>query len=88
MDNGEIYRAFVSELEKEIISDAESYRREEERAKEKKDDGQRDRMLRDARFYGKRDHKKTVRTCNDAISALAKVTGQKAITLEPKYCPK
>ena len=87
MDKAEIYKEFVSKLEKKVSEDAERCRRDEERAGKSTDDGQRDRMTRGARFYGEREHKTMVIHYNKAISVLAQLCEQKFVRFEPKYCP-
>ena len=88
MDDSEIYRAFVSKLEKSVIQDAKRYRGDEARAKQIADVGRRKRGLMDVKFCGTRDHKKMVSAYNDAICVLAEITGQKPVELKPKYYSK
>jgi len=86
MDDSEIYRTFVSKLENSIGEDAEELRKWEKNVG-KNDDAQRNRMTSDARFYGRIEHKTTVRVYNSAILVLAKILRQKPIEIKPKYCP-
>ena len=88
MDGAEIYRSFVGRLREAVDSDAKRLSNTEERMGENTNEAQRNRMVGDARFYGKREHETMVRHYNDAISMLAELAGQKSIKLRPKYCPK
>ena len=88
MDGAEIYRSFVGRLREKVDSDAKRLSNTEESMGENTNEAQRNRMVGDARFYGKREHETMVRHYNDAISMLAELAGQKSIKLRPKYCPK
>ena len=87
MDEVEIYREFVSQLEKDLKHDAEVCSQDESNASGLDDYYGKDDFVKKVKDNNSRLHLDKVNNFNHYIRVLAGITGQESTELEPKYGP-